>query len=199
MEKLVYGVGINDADYLVSVKVFVDGKRKEVWRCPFYRKWSGMLERCYSEASHLRRPTYSDCKTVSEWHTFSVFKEWMQNQDWQNKALDKDLLVPGNRVYGPDKCIFIDTTVNTFLNENGNARGEWPIGVYFDADKNKFIAQCREVLTGKRKKLGRFSDPYEAHKAWLDFKLSQAKILASQQTDPRVAVALISRYENYQS
>lgn len=36
-----------------------------------------------------------------------------------------------------------------------------------------------------------------AHKAWLQYKLEQARILATKQTDVRVAKALIDRYENY--
>lgn len=45
--KLVYGVGINDADYVVGVSKElpkVDGKRKHklTW-CPFYLRWCNML------------------------------------------------------------------------------------------------------------------------------------------------------------
>lgn len=47
--KLLYGVGINDADYVVQRKEtigYVDGeqKRKLIWICPFYQTWKSMLQ-----------------------------------------------------------------------------------------------------------------------------------------------------------
>lgn len=194
MERLVYGVGINDADYLVTIEDIVDGKRKVIWRCPFYSRWMNMFERCYSLKFHIRRPTYSDCSVAKDWHKFSSFKRWMEKQDWEGKQLDKDLLFPGNKIYGPDTCIFIDNSVNNFLLERGAARGDLPLGVHFNKKKNKFQATCSSVL-GKRKNLGYFETAKEAHKAWLDFKFEQAKILASLQVDQRVAKALLTRYE----
>ena len=49
--KLVFGVGINDADYAVTEyeTTEVNGVRKQkfVWGCPYYLTWKGMLRRCY--------------------------------------------------------------------------------------------------------------------------------------------------------
>lgn len=60
--KLVYGVGINDADYVVQRKetIEVNGvrKRRLVWVCPYYQVWRTMLRRCYSTKYHDRQPTY---------------------------------------------------------------------------------------------------------------------------------------------
>lgn len=56
-----------------------------------------------------------------------------------------------------------------------------------------------DFKTGKSIYLGAFKDPDSAHAAWLSYKLEQAKILAAQQTDERVAKALVARYENYKS
>lgn len=195
--KLIAGVGINDADYNVCRHEIVNGKRKTVWTCPFYKTWANMLTRCYSEAIHKERATYAGCSTCDDWHLFSNFKAWMEQQDWQGKHLDKDLLLVGNRVYGPETCLFLDPKVNTFLTERGNDRGEWPLGVYLDNSSGKYKAVCYSVTTGKQKSLGRFNDPEKAHEVWLAFKLEQAYILAGQQTDERVSKALIDRYENY--
>ena len=197
--KLVYGVGINDADYSVTSEIKIDGKRKTLWRCPFYVSWSSMLRRCYSEKTHKERPSYSSCYAVESWHYFMTFRAWMETQNWVNKELDKDLLFPGNKLYGPETCVFVERSVNSFILERQNDRGQWPIGVYFDNISDKFIGKGREVLTGKRRHLGCFNSPEEAYQAWLAFKLEQAKILASQQSDPRVAAALVDRYENYQN
>lgn len=195
--KLVCGVGINDAEGNVTEHAIVNGKEKIIWRCPFYARWRDMLRRCYDEKLKKRAPTYEICSTIPEWLYLSKFKAWMETQEWEGKHLDKDLLFPGNKLYGPDTCIFIDQKVNKFLTDSNAARGEWPIGVSFNKRVGKYAVKCGTGAWRQNKNLGYFEDPEEAHKAWLDFKLQQAHILAADQTDERVAKALISRYENY--
>ena len=202
IRKLICGVGINDADYVVQKweKIgYVDGKqkRKLIWRCPFYRAWSSMLERCYSTKYQERKPTYRGCSVSEAWLTFSVFKNWMETQDWQDAQLDKDLLFEGNKVYSADTCVFVSGMVNNFTTDSGATRGDWPIGVYWHKGANKFQSRCRNPFTKKQENLGRFSCEQEAHQAWVNRKLELAKELAATQTDPRVAEALINRYVNY--
>ena len=194
--RLVCGVGVNDADYNVYLCEKVDGKSKILWACPYYRTWTSMLERCYSDKYHKRRPTYIGCTVCEEWLTFSNFRNWMVKQDWENNQLDKDLLDIGNKVYGPDSCVFVTQIVNSFLTASGNARGEYPIGAYFNKQKNKFNAQCCNPFTGKREYLGYFNDPDQAHLAWKKRKHELACQLADSEyvTDDRVAKALRTRY-----
>lgn len=195
--KLIYGVGINDADYRLYEKEKVDGKVRNRWICPFYIKWVSMLQRCYSQIFFLKYPSYRGCSVVNDWLYFSKFRTWMLEQEWEGKELDKDILFPGNKVYGPETCIFIDARVNTFLGEKRSSIKGDLIGVSFDRNSGKYKAECRCVVENKSKHLGLFIDIEEGHKAWLAFKLKQAYILAEQQTDERVAKALIDRYENY--
>lgn len=186
---LVFGVGINDADYKLSKYL----NSKCVWTCPFYKRWTGMLYRCYSEKFKTNK-AYEYCIVDSRWHLFSNFKAWMEQQDWEGKQLDKDLLVLDNKIYGPDRCLFIDVSVNKFIAESLTKRGEFPLGVCFDKVNNKYMAHGNFVITGAQKKLGRFVTPKEAAIAFMQFKLEQAEILALQQTDKKVASALINRY-----
>ena len=97
-KKLVYGVGINDADYSVAkteVIGHVDGKRKQkrVWGCPYYEVWANMLKRCYSAKCQGKQPTYKGCSVSEEWLRFSNFGRWMEVQDFEGKQLDKDLAI----------------------------------------------------------------------------------------------------------
>lgn len=193
--KLVFGVGTNDADYRVVINQRIKGKFKTVWNCPFYAKWRDMLKRCYSSKFKKKYPTYEGCFTAKEWLLFSNFKAWMQTQDWEGKHLDKDILFEGNKIYGPDACIFVDAKVNLFISESPARRGEYPIGVNLKG--NRFQAMAKSIVTGRQQYLGMYDTPEEAHKAWFTFKLEQAYLLAAQQTDERVAKALIDRYENY--
>lgn len=200
--KLVFGVGINDAGYVVrkwETVGYVDGKQKQkmVWICPFYRVWHSMLNRCYSSKYQESKPTYKGCSVSEEWLTFSNFRAWMVTQDWQGKQLDKDLLFEGNKVYSAEACAFVSHSVNSFTTDSGAARGDWLIGVSWDKGRGKFKSQCCNPLTKRREFLGRFTREQDAYDAWLKRKLELAKELAAMQTDPRVAEALIARYSNY--
>lgn len=199
--KLVFGVGINDADYVVERKetIEVNGKRKQkrVWMCPYYRAWTKMLERCYSAKLQESRPTYKGCSVSEEWLRFSAFKAWMETQDWEGKQLDKDLLFERNKVYSPETCVFVTQTVNKFTTDSGAARGEWKIGVSWQKAAGKFVSTCSNPFTKKSEYLGLFTCEQEAHNAWRKRKLELAHELAAIQTDERVAKALIERYTSY--
>ena len=200
-KKLVYGVGINDADYVVQKFEqlgYVDGKQKQklVWKCPYYERWAHMLARCYSAKYQENKPTYKGCSVSTEWHTFSSFRRWMEGQDWEGKHLDKDLLFEGNKVYSPESCVFVSQLVNSFTNDNGATRGEWLIGVNWHKRDGKFQSNCSNPFTKKNEYLGYFDCEQEAHEAWMRRKLELAHELAEIQTDPRIAKTLIDRYSN---
>lgn len=188
--KLVYGVGANDADY--AVNECEDGKI--VWRCPYYRTWKDMLVRAYSDKFKVRRPTYKDVTVCEEWHSFMNFRSWMMEQDWEGKQLDKDILFQGNKLYSPTTCVFVGRVVNLFLTDSAAARGEWPIGVNWHEQKQKFMSYCRNPFTDKQEHIGYFHCPDKAHNAWRKRKHELACQLADIQTDQRVADALRARY-----
>lgn len=199
---LVYGVGINDADYVVERKEtigYVNGKRKQklVWVCPYYLAWRNMLERCYSEAWHKKYPTYIGCSVSEDWKYLSKFKIWMEQQEWEGMQLDKDLLFESNKVYSEETCVFVTSMVNSFTIDSGAARGEWLIGAYWNKGRGKFASQCRNPFTKKLEYLGLFVNELEAHQVWIKRKLELAHLLAEEQTDERVAKALIARYTAY--
>ena len=190
--KLVCGVGINDADYKTSSRK--EGKRD--WLCPYYSVWKRMIDRCYNKEHQKTHPTYRDCSVCHEWLTFSNFKSWMEKQDWKDKHLDKDLLKVGNRVYSADTCVFVDIKINSFVLENGARRGKYMLGVYWQKDRGKFQASCRNPFTNKKVFLGRYDMELEAHLAWKRKKHEFACQLADSEycNDPRLAEALRTRY-----
>lgn len=203
IKKLLYGVGVNDADYAVDKRVTVSPKgakrsQKVIWSCPYYARWKEILRRCYSENHLKKRPDYSGCTVYEGWHLFSNFKAWMQQQDWEGKQLDKDLLVEGNKVYGPDTCVFVSNMVNGFINEKPNKRGSTLVGVFYIENLARpYRAQCRNPFTGKHKYLGFFATELEAHLAWLGCKSKFATQLADLQEDQKVANALKRKYQEY--
>jgi hypothetical protein len=184
--KLVYGVGLNDVDEPARLE---SGRK-----CPIYAAWFNMLTRCYNAAYQRERPTYTGCSVAPEWLKFSAFRTWMQRHDWQGKQLDKDILFPGNKVYSHDACVFVPSALNSFLTDRGRDQGDFPIGVCWHQDAGKFVSRCSNPFTGKRERLGYFDSPVPAHEAWRARKHEHAIRYADQQTDPRVAAALRTRF-----
>lgn len=202
--KRVAGVGIKDTWEETSkseVVISEDGLKRvkrTIWTCPYYTTWLHLLKRCYNEKALKRRPSYAECYVCDDWLMFSNFKSWMQTQDWEDKQLDKDLLFRGNKVYGPDTCVFVTLEVNNFIlegNEQKKRAQVLPMGVTKIKGSGKFLAQIN--IKGVKTRIGLFVNPIEAHEAWLKVKLELAIDLASRQTDKRVSNALLNRYTNY--
>lgn len=192
--KLLFGVGINDASYEVYSFERRNGKYAVAWRCPLYSAWCGMLGRCYNERELRRAPTYRGCTVCPEWLKFSSFSSWMATQGYSGKQLDKDILCPGNKLYAADRCVFVTQDLNKFLTDAGAARGEWPIGVSWNRRDKRFQAACGNPFTGTRDRLGYFLSPEAAHEAWRERKHKYACAYADIQDDLRISAALRIRY-----
>jgi hypothetical protein len=154
--KLVYGVGINDLKG--------DKSRPNGTKCPFYSKWKQMLQRCYSESYLNKRPSYRGCSVCEEWKTFSNFMAWMKKQKHENLELEKDILVPGNKLYSPETCVFVSRWINNALANHG-------IGIYFH--HGKWVS--RFEVDGKKVNLGVYVDKDKAHQAYVNYKTKYLK------------------------
>ena len=199
MNKLIQGVGVNDLGYRVHVQEDLPkngGKRirKSVFRCKYYTVWENMLKRCYSKKVLESYPTYIGTSICSEWLYATAFKKWMEKQDWHGKCLDKDIIVPGSKLYSPDTCAFVLASTNSFVIARDASRGEYPIGVHLYKHTGKYCAQCGNPFTGKQEYLGLFSTPEEAHEVWRKHKHELAQLVAATESDPRVVEALKNRY-----
>ena len=188
---LVQGHGLNDADYMV--KPVIEGKKV---CCPFYRAWTSMLYRCYNSEFHKNQPTYGRCTVEKEWLLFSNFKAWMEKQPWEGNQLDKDILKPDNKTYGPTTCVFISSQLNKFLTDRSAVKGERLIGCSWHSRDKKFGARCWNPFTRKREELGYFTNELDAHLAWKKQKHQHALAYADLQSDKRVANALRTRHLN---
>ena len=184
MRKLVHGIGINDADYQTQPRI--NGKKV---KCQFYRKWTGMLERCYSTKLKAKYPTYIGVTVCEEWLTFSVFKAWMEKQKWEDLELDKDIISHGSKHYSPETCCFVPRALNNLLTNSAAARGDCPQGVTIYNATGKYQANCR--YNGRLKYLGCFTTPEEAGLAYRTYKHAIVRKIASEQTNPRIMRGLV--------
>ena len=129
------------------------------------------------------------------------FRAWMTQQNWQNKQLDKDLIDPCNKMYGPDKCIFVDGKINSFVTKRQNGRGEYPIGVSLFTKTNKYIARCNDGY-GNTIYLGTYDDPMQAHRAWqlkkseIAIELKVGQDLKTRQVLDRIHNKIMLDYTN---
>ena len=199
-KKLVFGVGINDADYYTQKKKVINlgGLVIPAWVCPFYAQWKHMLERGYCPKFLKKNPTYVGVTLQKEWLVFSNFRSWMLTQDWEGKQLDKDILYLGNKVYSEHTCIFVHQKLNKFFNQNGNIRGDYPIGVTYEVSSGRYVSRCCNVITGIRKTIGRYGTPQDAHIAWYNYKMALAVEICYTDLvdDPRLPEAIIKIVES---
>lgn len=121
----------------------------------------------------------------------------MVQQDWEGKDLDKDILCHdvGVKVYSPDTCAFISRELNSFFTLRQRDRGPYPLGVHCWKGV-RFVSRC--MVEGKRRQLGTFTTPEEAHLAWQKCKLEYGRELITRQTDERVVKALGEIFDKLQ-
>lgn len=196
--KTVGGWGVNDLGYEVGGRIIVDGVRKFKVTCPFYVKWQSMINRTHNPKYKQNQKTYEEASIVEGWKYASNFKSWMETQDWEEYHLDKDILIPGSKEYGPNACCFVPQYINNLITQRTASRGQYPLGVHYNKAKSPYKATCHNGY--EKVYLGRFSDPISAHRAWQEAKPSAIlagieRWLSSGRKAPRqdIVDALVNR------
>lgn len=132
-----------------------------------------MLQRCQPGGYHQKRnPSYIGVTVCQEWIEFQDFAEWVTIQPGFHEGyeLDKDAIDPGNKIYCPDKCVFLPKEVNSLLITN--KAGEFGVGVY-QSSTNRFSAK---LSAGQKKiHLGTFQTVAEAAEA---YRTAKKKLVA---------------------
>lgn len=162
-----------------------------------YRKWESMIDRVYGRDCKVDdKNPYHDVYISEDFRWFKTFKDWCNKQIGFNNegwALDKDILVKGNKLYSPEACCFVPAELNSLLVNNRAVRGSFPVGVYYDKSRNNFQAYVR--VNGERKSLGRHGTVEEAFYAYKKAKEDYIKEVAKKwkdQIDTRVYDALMN-------
>ena len=188
----VHGVGVLGTKYSPSINGV---QTKE------YMLWIHMLQRCYSDTSKKKRPTYECCEVSDNFKSYEYFYEWCHNQvgfgndgNRNQFQLDKDLLIKGNKVYSESTCVFIPVEINSLLVKCTASRGQHLIGVCWSKTHKAFMAQVRKNK-GKQEHLGYFKTELEAYNAYKVAKESFIKEQANKwksQIDERAYEALMN-------
>lgn len=135
-----------------------------------------MIHRCYSNKMTSRRMRYLGCSVNLAWSRATEFKKWMLENNWnESLRLDKDILFPGNKEYGPDTCALVPHYVNASIVLPDSSDSFLPYGVTYQsvykddprpAIKRYQVRCCTGGPDSFRRHLGSFSCSMEAHKVW---------------------------------
>lgn len=177
---------------------------------PAYSIWNGIYGRCYGGSSYRVNPCYDDSYMCDEWkNDRDKFAEWYATNYYEcggeRMAVDKDLLCRGNKEYAPDKCCILPETLNSALasatkrrnyNKYANVIG-YPIGVAYNATKNKYYARITPFGHDKQVKLHYWDTEEEAFQEYKLFKESEIRILAVRYRDkiPEQLFDALIKYE----
>ena len=176
-KSLIYGVGENDL--LLANKSIA------------YRRWFGILQRCYSPTTEQAGRNYKGCKVCKEWLTFSNFKKWFDENYVDGWQIDKDIIESGNRVYSPDTCCFVPNIINIFfIRPKREKRGVFKEG-------NKYIVLYSKFGSNIRSE--KFNTEYEAYDLYCKERNKYAIELAEKyknMLDIRVYNKLMNYEEN---
>lgn len=135
--------------------------RKNGKKIKEYNTWCNILKRCYDEKCKKKNPTYKKVTCCEEWllfenfynwlHSQENFEKWLNGEDW---AIDKDILIKGNKIYSPDTCCLVPKNVNNLFIKNDANRCSTYIGVYKTYET--YFSLCQG------KYLGSYQTPEEA-------------------------------------
>lgn len=153
-----------------------------------YKTWTDVLKRCFDKKEKQRYPTYKKVTCCDEWLLFEKFYEWLHKQPNFDRwliggrwAIDKDILIKGNKIYSPDTCCLVPENVNALFNKHDAKRGKYPIGV--NKVQNGFQARCMNPLLNKRECIGIYPTPEKAFYAYKQYKEKLIKQVAQIEFD----------------
>lgn len=148
-----------------------------------YRYWMSLLIRGCDNSLRDKLETYKDVVVNQEVYNFQNFCEWWENNfyeiEGETMCIDKDILVKGNKEYRFDRMVFTPNRINVLFTKRDNYRGDYPIGVTYYKDIDKYIARCNDG-NSKMKYLGSYNTPEEAFLAYKEFKEQYIKQVADE-------------------
>lgn len=195
-DKFILGIGYRGSG---NYKINENGKSTFL-----YDEWHSMLARCYNKKQQLRSKTasYSGCTVCEEWHNFQNFARWYEDNYYgceeENMRLDKDVLIRGNKMYAPDKCIIVPERINMLL-QTGRTNNKSGYPGVDKRSENCYRARCSisdKIKGNKVINIASFSDPLEAFNAYKTFKENYIKQVADEYKD-KIPKKLYDAMYNY--
>lgn len=150
-----------------------------------YSTWQGILHRSFDEEVKNEHFTYQDVTCCKDWLYYPNFYEWLHNQpnfdQWltgERWAIDKDILVKGNKIYSPDTCCLVPQRVNQLF-ALPTKNSEYLLGV--QKSYNKFIAEICKNDGSESRYIGTYNTEQEAFEAYKQYKEKIIKKVATEE------------------
>lgn len=136
--------------------VAINGYDDYVKKDRVYSVWTDIIRRCYDKRKQGKHKSYKLCSVCEEWLDFRNFKKWYDENYVEGYAVDKDILIIGNKVYSPDTCCFVPKEINSMFRTS--KKRDLPIGVKKACNRYCAIQTCGDA----RKYIGSFETVEEA-------------------------------------
>lgn len=172
----IYGVGMKGLKYPAS---YINKNGRTVGTKEYYA-FRSMIARCYSVNLNKRQPSYKEVTCCEEWHNRDNFEDWLRSQPNYMKflendfALDKDILVHGNKIYSPETCCLVPRKINELFKNDADKSNGMPTGV--KKHKNKYLVYC--CINGKNTYIDTCNTKIEAAITYKNFKENHIKQIA---------------------
>lgn len=156
-----YGVCTNDV-----------GENSSIYYCT----WRAMIQRCFSKTWRADPKHKFDMGTTlcDEWKLYSNFRAWMQTHDdhISGRGLSKGILIPGNSVFAPDKCVFVPKKISNLLKagRQSSTRAATLAQQLLGVEKIGQRYRVRANFDGKQTTIGFSTSKKEAHLMFLKAK-----------------------------
>lgn len=175
MAKTVFGVG-----YIGGSEFKARKESGAFW--PQYTTWAGMIRRCYAPSDNTTVRNYIDAEVAEEWHSYANFYKWCATRsDFRPEyKLDKDILVPGNKLYSPQTCCFVPSHINTAVTQEKHTNTSGYAGVG-QTSREGYSASI--TLCSQRVYLGNFDNIEHAALLYKNVKETYIKTLAEVYKD----------------
>jgi len=142
-----------------------------------YRVWLGILGRCYGENNESRVFYGSKGTYVNPlWLNFQTFAHWYYLNHKEGFEIDKDILAPLSKCYGPDTCCMVPKKINLAV-KTAASEDNWAT---YTKKSGELVYSPTCTVGGKTVALGRFTNKEEATLAYKNTKESMVRDLATE-------------------
>jgi hypothetical protein len=173
---IVEGVGINDLS-LCGPHYYWNAEKNDSLAIPEYKMWYEMIRRTSSAKLKQSTPSVANSQCCPAWLHRINFQKWYHSQkvykDSSGKTLhlDKDILVEGNNIYGPDQCALVPQYLNASLRDifNDSSKYDRLRWVNYKEKTEDMINELNKPYNvkvsylGKLLRGGSYRDEKEAH------------------------------------
>lgn len=99
------------------------------------------------QIGNSRVEKYIGCSVDEEWLNYDNFKKWWDENYYElpneKTCIDKDLLIPKNKIYSKDTCVIVPNSINLAITLTKNKNGYSGV---FHRYKDKYYTRVLHIM-----------------------------------------------------